>query len=102
MNSEKKYTSTIVILFILILILAFSYWYFALKPKTGILEGNTSQTMSLTDQQKLDILSATSNASIQDGSEVEKRDTLNKLATGTNSANVLSEEEKFDILNGGN
>ena len=102
MDSEKKYNSIIVILFILVSILIFSYWYFALKSKPAIPEDNIPQTTSLTDQQKLDILSATSNALIQDGSEVEKRDILNKLATGTNSTNILSEEEKFEFLNGEN
>lgn len=88
MNYKSK--NIIITIIILIVLLALSYLYFSVNKNRQIIQ--------MTDQQKLDILSMTSNTSTSTLSATEKQIFLNRTGT-INPANNLSDEEKLQILN---
>lgn len=75
----------------MILILGFLFWFFLLGTNNG-------EKIQLTDKQKLDILSATSNVPVTIIPDSEKQKVLNEVDTTAKPIN-LSEEEKLQILN---
>lgn len=99
MNYKNK--GIIVTILALILIFGFSYWFFSLRLNTENTENKTSQTEQLTDEQKLDILSKTSNTPNVTIPDAEKLEILNKINTNIQPTN-LSDEEKLQILSGTN
>jgi len=91
MSHRNKYIIAIVL--ILILIIGFSYWSFFSKAKLENIE-----PAQLTEQQKLDILSAISQGSSTAISDSEKKKILSREVSETESTSSLSIEEKMKIL----
>ena len=65
--NKKSITIAVLIVF---LVFAFSYWYFSFKK--------TSQTGPMTDEQRLEIISATSDMPVKNISDAERQEIINK------------------------
>ena len=93
MNYKNK--SILITLLALIIISGISYWYFSVRLK---METKVPPVIQLTDDQKFDILTATSSTPVKAISDSEKKNILNQ--TNKNVKPVkLSEEEQLEILN---
>ena len=100
MKHKKKYI--IAGALILILLLGFSYRFFLMKKENqapGISQNEMFETTQITNQQKFEILSATSSAPTATTSNTAKMNILKKVDTNVKPVNNLSDKEKLEILN---
>lgn len=89
MNYKNK--SLIITIIVLVLIFALSYWYFSSKK--------TSQKGPMTDEQRLEIISATSDMPVKNISDVERQEIINKTNPEIKPAYNLTDEERMQIIN---
>lgn len=92
MNYKNK--SILISIIALVLIFSFLFWFFVLR--TSI---NSAPAIQLTNQQEIDVLSATSDIPAQIVTDEEKQIILNKTDPNIKPTNNLSQSEILQILN---